>query len=174
MVYLAAFTCKELESMIDVGIGDFKTAIGDKKLMTRDLGSCVAIALRDSTNNVGGLLHIMLPKAPNPQNGEKINLAKYADTGIDEMIKTMMRQGAKKEHMCAKIMGAAHMVKTENVPEERDISSRNLMAVKRKLAGVNIPVLASSVGGHHPRTVVFDIQTGGIRIVTSGMADRYI
>ena len=32
----------------------------------------------------------------------------------------------------AKLAGAAHMIKSPNVPESMDISSRNLAAVKRK------------------------------------------
>jgi chemotaxis protein CheD len=173
VVCLTFFTRKELENMIEVGMADFKTAVGDKKFLTRDLGSCVAVALRDGKNGVGGLLHLMLACAPT-RGGIDINPAKYADTGIDVMLGRMLLQGAKKEFITAKIIGAAHMVKTEEVSEDKDISSRNLIAVKRKLGSLNIPILASAVGGHHPRTVVFETRTGSVRLITSGMEDRYI
>ena len=58
---MAAFTVSELESMIVVNMGDYKTARGEKKLMTKDLGSCIGVALRDPHTGVGGLLHVMLP-----------------------------------------------------------------------------------------------------------------
>ena len=58
---MATFTVAELESMVVVNMGDYKTARGEKKLMTKDLGSCVGVALRDPQTGVGGLLHVMLP-----------------------------------------------------------------------------------------------------------------
>lgn len=58
---MATFTVSELESMVVVNMGDYKTAKGEKKLMTKDLGSCIGVALRDPHTGVGGLLHVMLP-----------------------------------------------------------------------------------------------------------------
>jgi chemotaxis protein CheD len=171
---LAAFTLKELENMITVNMGDYKTARGDKKLITRDLGSCVAVAMRDSAAGVGGLLHIMLPRhIPNEALGEFV-AAKYADTGIEEMVKVLIRQGAKKGQLTAKLAGAAHMVKTQNVPESMDISSRNLSAVKSKLSMLNIPVVSQDVGGYSPRTVVFYLENGSFQIITMGEPDKFI
>jgi chemotaxis protein CheD len=171
---MAALSVKECETMINVFMGDLKTARGDKRFITRDLGSCIAIAMRDATNGVGGLLHIMLPKAPKPRTGETPCIAKYADTGIDELVRMLIQKGAKRENLTAKLAGGAHMVKTEDVSEDRDISSRNYLAVRRKLNSMNIPVLALDVGEHYPRTVVFDLPTGTLRIVSPGRADKYI
>ena len=50
---MAAFTVAELENMVIVNMGDYKTAKGEKKLMTKDLGSCVGVALRDPHTGVG-------------------------------------------------------------------------------------------------------------------------
>ena len=52
------------DSIILVNMADYKVATGTKKLMTRDLGSCVAVCMRDPVRGIGGLLHIMLPKCP--------------------------------------------------------------------------------------------------------------
>ena len=50
---MAAFTVAELENMVIVNMGDYKTAKGEKKLMTKDLGSCVGVALRDPHTEIG-------------------------------------------------------------------------------------------------------------------------
>lgn len=171
---MPAYTMEELKSMIVVNMGDFKLARGEQKLITRDLGSCVGIAIRDPGAEVGGLLHIMLPEYNAKQAVQPINLAKYADAGLDEMVKGLILKGADKSRLVAKIAGAAHMVRTEDVPEDKDISSRNLAAVKKKLANLGIPVLAEEVGNYYPRTVVFELHTGGFRIITSGMQDRLL
>lgn len=169
-----AFSLGELQSMVTVNMGDYKLGRGSQKLITRDLGSCVAVAMRDPQTGVGGLLHIMLPKYDSNSAGEVPNFAKYADTGIEELVKKLVLQGAKRERLVVKLAGAAHMVKTEGVSESMDISSRNLNAVKKILAKMNIPVLAAEVGGHSPRTVVFEPGSGVFRILTVGKADRML
>lgn len=171
---MASFTLEELQSMITVNMGDYKTARGDKKLITKDLGSCVGIAMWDSQTGVGGLLHIMLPQYIPNRTETSFIAAKYADTGLEEMVKVLVQQGAGRERLAAKLAGAAHMVKVDQVPESRDISSRNLAAVKKKLAELKIPVLAYEVGDYYPRTVVFEPGSGTFRIVTPGKADKIL
>lgn len=166
---MAIFTLEELKSMITVNIGDYKTAKGDAKLVTRDLGSCVGIAMWDGKANVGGLLHIMLPQHVLSDSAEKtFNPAKYADTGLDEMVGALVRQGALQSRLQVKICGAAHMLKMDNVPEGEDISSRNLAAVEKKLSELKIPIVASDVGGYRPRTMVFEPGSGSLMVVLSG------
>lgn len=169
---MATFTLEELKSMIIVNMGDYKTSRGEKKLMTKDLGSCVGVAVRDPRTGVGGLLHVMLPQH-REGDGEFV-AAKYADTGLDEMVRILVRQGAEREHLVAKIAGAAHMIKSFQIPESQDISSRNLQAVQRKLEELRIPVLAADVGEHWPRTVVFEPGNGMFRIYTPGKAEKTI
>ena len=169
-----ALSLEELDGLITVNMGDFKLGKGTQKLITRDLGSCVAIAMRDPQTGVGGLLHIMLPQY-NEYIADKVpNFAKYADTGIDELVKKLVTQGAKRERLVVKIAGAAHMVKTLGVSESMDISSRNLEAVRKKLMQMHIPVLAAEVGDYFPRTVVFEPGSGVFRVLTAGKADRML
>ncbi|MDE7321222.1 MAG: chemotaxis protein CheD [Lachnospiraceae bacterium] len=170
---MAAFTVEELKNMIVVYMGDYKTSCGERKLMTKDLGSCIGVAVRDPHVGVGGLLHVMLPHYCGSDEKSFVR-AKYADTGLDEMINTLVRQGAKREHLVAKIAGGAHMIRSTQVPESRDISSRNLEAVKQKLGELSIPVLAADVGEYWPRTVVFDPGSGSFRILTPGKEEKVI
>lgn len=172
---VAAFTVAELESMILVNMGDYKTAKGEKNLMTKDLGSCVGVAVWDPQTGVGGLLHVMLPHYGGPGECGALSAAtKYADTGLDEMTRALVQQGAKRSRLVAKIAGAAHMIKNATIPESRDISARNLTAVMKKLEELRIPVLAADVGEHFPRTVVFEPGSGTFRILTPGKAEKRI
>ena len=172
---MATFTVAELESMIVVNMGDYKTAQGEKKLMTKDLGSCVGVAVWDPQTGVGGLLHVMLPHHHAvSEEGAAFVAAKYADSGLDEMIRDLVMQGAARGHLVAKIAGAAHMIKNATIPESRDISARNLAAVREKLEELRIPLLAADVGEHFPRTVVFEPGSGTFRIFTPGKAEKRI
>lgn len=175
---MANFTMQELESMVTVGMGDYKVARGETKLITRDLGSCVGVAIRDPKTSVGGLIHVMLPEfEPNGYEAtyyQDVNTTKYADTGIDEMVHTLEKKGAERKRLVAKIAGGAHMIMCPVISEYNDISAQNVKAVKRKLDELNIPLLAEEVGEHYPRTVVFDMSSGVLRVVTSGKQDRML
>ena len=163
-----------MQEMIVVNMADLKLARGKQKLITRDLGSCVAVAMRDPEKAIGGLLHVMLPECSDPEKTGEETYPKYDDTGIDLMIKQMVLAGASKNRLTAKLAGAAHMVKTEFVPISEDLSSRNLEAVKRRLAKYQIPIVAMEVEDEYPRTVVFEPERGILQIKTIGRADRFI
>lgn len=120
------------------------------------------------------LLHVMLPHHGEAGDGMPFVAAKYADTGLDEMVRALVMQGAVRERLVAKIAGAAHMIRNATIPESRDISSRNLEAVTKKLAELQIPLLAAEVGEHFPRTVVFEPGSGTFRIYTPGRQERQI
>lgn len=163
-----------MQDMIMVNMADYKLSRGKQKLITRDLGSCVAVAMRDAQKGIGGLLHIMLPVCPSPEETQEKEYPKFADTGIDLMIRQLVLAGAVKSRLTVKLAGAAHVVKSEFVPIEKDISSRNLEAVKKKLAQCQIPVLAMEVEEDYPRTVIFDPESGVLQIKTAGKDDRFI
>lgn len=161
-----------MEDYITVKIADYKVAKGTQKLITRDLGSCVAVALRDPEKRIGGLLHVMLPYSI--QDVEESQYPKYADSGITALVNKLYQMGADKKKLVAKIAGAAHIIRTPGVPEEQDISSRNLKAVREKLTELSIPILAQEVEDYIPRTVIFEPQTGELVIKTVGKADKKI
>lgn len=163
-----------MQDMILVNMADYKLSRGKQKLITRDLGSCVAVAMRDAEKGIGGLLHIMLPACPSPEEILEKEHPKFADTGIDLMIRQLVLAGAARSRLTVKLAGAAHVVRSEFVPIEKDISSRNLEAVKKKLAQCQIPVLAMEVEEDYPRTVIFEPESGVLQIKTAGKNDRFI
>lgn len=85
-----------------------------------------------------------------------------------------MTEGAQRSRLQAKIAGGAHMIRNAVIPESRDISTRNLTAVREKLEELQIPLLAADVGDHFPRTVVFEPGSGAFRILTPGRAEKWI
>lgn len=161
-----------MENYITVNIADYKVAKGTQKLITRNLGSCVAVAIRDPEKKVGGLLHIMLPYRT--ADAEESVYPKYADSGIPLMVSKLYQMGADRKKLVAKLAGAAHIIKTEGVPEELDMSSRNLKAVREKLTEMSIPILAQEVEDYIPRTVIFEPETGELLIKTMGKEDKKI
>lgn len=161
-----------MEEYITVKIADYKVSRGTQKLMTRDLGSCVAVAIRDPEKKIGGLLHVMLPYKP--ESAKESDYPKYADSGITLMVNKLYQMGADKAKLVAKLAGAAHIIRTPGVPESEDMSSRNLNAVRQKLAELSIPVIAQEVEDYIPRTVIFEPETGELMIKTVRKEDKKI
>ena len=93
--------------IIKVGMADWKTCKGEDGVITVGLGSCVGIAIRDPRTGIGGLAHIMLPDSREIQNNS--NRPKFADTGIEDMVNELIKMGASRFRLVAKIAGGAQM-----------------------------------------------------------------
>ena len=96
-----------MSRMIKVGMADLNICKSPDAITTLGLGSCIGIALYDPVTKIGGLAHIMLPDSTQIRNNS--NIAKFADTGITELVHRMTRAGANKGRMVAKIAGGAKM-----------------------------------------------------------------
>ncbi len=157
-----------MSEIIKVGMADLKVVSAPDGLITMGLGSCVAVVLRDPLTKVGGMVHIMLPDSNALKNTKDTNLAKFADTGIEELIRQMEVKGAKKSRMTAKLAGGATMFAVSVKKEWSMIGDRNVNACKKVLAVLKIPVLAESTGGTYGRTVIFYPETGEYHVKAVG------
>ena len=82
-----------LDNLIKVGMADLNVAHQTGVLKTTGLGSCVGVTLYDSRVKVAGMAHVMLPSSEIAREGS-LNIAKYADTAIPELISRMEKLGA--------------------------------------------------------------------------------
>ncbi len=148
-----------MSEVIKVGMADLNVCTSPDGLTTLGLGSCVGIALRDPVLKVGGLAHIMLPDSTAIRGGSS-NIPKFADTGIEELVRRMEALGAKRNRMTAKLAGGATMFATQSKSDLVKIGERNVQASKEKLAELKIPILAEDTGKNYGRTVIFYPETG--------------
>lgn len=159
--------------IIKVGMADLKVCKAPDGLITLGLGSCVGIALRDPLTQVGGLAHIMLPdsKAIVTSNSNK---EKFADTGIEELVRQMVAMGANKNRLVAKIAGGATMFQIQSRSDIMKIGERNVQATIAKLKELNISLLAQDTGANYGRTVTFYPESGDFHIRSIGKDNKII
>lgn len=162
-----------MSEIIKVGMADLKTCVSPNGVTTLGLGSCVGIAIRDPGSKVGGLAHIMLPDSTSIRNSH-LNIAKFADTGIEELVKQMEKLGAKRSSMVAKIAGGATMFSFQGRNDMMQIGERNVQASKSKLQQLNIPILAEDTGANYGRTVTFFPESGEFHIKAVGKPEEII
>jgi chemotaxis protein CheD len=123
------------------------------------VGSCVAICIHDPMKMCGGLAHIMLPDSAIAPH-EPLP-AKFADTAIPALVKTLVELGGAQRRMYAKIAGGANMFPTSN---NLSIGSKNIEAVKNVLAKHKITLVAEEVGGSCGRKIIFNTATGAATV----------
>lgn len=157
---------------IKVGMADLKLCLPGNTITTLGLGSCVGIAIRDTGTKIGGLAHVMLPDSTAIRSNS--NIAKFADTGIKELVSQMEKAGAKRSRMVAKIAGGAQMFSFQNKSDLVKVGQKNVEASKKILKELNIPILAEDTGDSYGRTVVFSPDTGDYIIRAVGKPERVI
>lgn len=158
--------------VIKVGMADLKTAKNPDILTTLGLGSCIGIALWDPTTKIGGLAHVMLPDSSKIRNNS--NVAKFADTGITELVRQMEAMGVPRRRIVAKIAGGARMFEVSGTTSVGNIGEKNALASKAKLAELGIPVLAEDTGLNYGRTVELNCGNGDYVIKAVGKPPKTI
>lgn len=161
-----------MPELIRVGMADYKVGKAPDVIISYGLGSCIGISLYDPQRKVGGLLHIMLPDSTQSRASE--NPAKFADTGIPLMLDEVIKLGAVRSRIVAKIAGGAQMFAFANATDIMRVGARNADAVKRILQELKIPLCAEDVGGNYGRTVQIDLETGIYRVKTIDKGDKEI
>ena len=161
-----------MSEVIKVGMADLKTCRGDDAVTTLGLGSCVGIAIRDPVTGIGGLAHIMLPDSSEIKNNT--NRPKFADTGIEDLVKEIVKLGGNRSRLVAKLAGGAQMFAFGSKNDMIRVGDRNVMASRKKLGELKIPILAEDVGKTYGRTVIFYPKSGEFYIRSVGMPEKII
>ena len=159
-------------TVMEVAMADLRVTTEPTVLVTRFLGSCVAIALYDGSNRVGGLAHVMLPSSISRRPGERPG--KFADTAVPSMLDGMESIGADRCEIVAKVAGGARMFKRVDPDKVLNMGQKNVEASLSALERAGIAVSAMDVGGGHGRTVELKTTDGTVRVCTFPEGDRTI
>ena len=161
-----------MSQIIKVGMADLNICVSPDGITTLGLGSCVGIAVRDPVTKIGGLAHIMLPDSTEIKNNS--NIPKFADTGIEELVKQIVAKGASRQRLVAKIAGGAQMFAFANATDIMRVGQRNAQAAKDVLAGLGIPIIGEDTGGSYGRTVSIDLSNGVYKVKTIDKGEKEI
>jgi chemotaxis protein CheD len=147
-----------------VGIGEMKLSCDPNEiLITYALGSCIALALYDPVQKIGGMIHCKLP------TGEGMKLAQqnpylYVDVGVPLMIKGLLKAGAQRNSIKVKIAGAASVLEGNDVFR---IGEKNYRRMKEILKQEGFSFYQEHTGGSVPRTLMLYMDTGRTLVKTN-------
>lgn len=159
------------KKVVRVGIADMNITKSPDTIRTSGLGSCVGVVLYDEYKKIAGLLHVMLPDS-SLDRSDKLNEAKFADTGVYALMELLKAEGVRPMSLKAKIAGGAQMFQFGSSDTIR-IGPRNIEAVKKELKRLSIRIVAEDTGGSSGRTIEFNPETAmlSVRTVNKGTSE---
>ncbi|MFC1856030.1 chemotaxis protein CheD [Thermodesulfobacteriota bacterium] len=156
----------DFDKVINVGIADIKYASSPSHLRT-NLGSCVALILYDKVQQIGGLVHIMLPKSFK----DEVKVGKCADTAVPEIINTMInKKKCERKNLVVKMFGGAKMLANTTM----DIGNQNIVEVTRLVKEHNLKISVVKSGGTKGYVVQIDTATGLVMCRVFGDKIEYV
>jgi len=124
--------------------GEYFVHHEDLLIMTT-LGSCIAACLWDRSAHVGGMNHFMLPEGAGDSG-------RYGSYAMELLINEMMKRGASRMTMEAKVFGGGQVISGMNTI---NVGERNTDFVIEYLKTERIPILSKDVLDVYPRKVCF-------------------
>ena len=124
------------------------------------LGSCVAACIRDAETRIGGMNHFLLPDN-HGQDPTGAAPARYGAYAMEVMINQLVKMGARRHRLQAKVFGGANVLRGLN---ERNVGARNSEFVVDFLRVEGIPLIARDLGGNQARKVAYFPATGEARV----------
>ena len=159
-------------NMIKVGMADLNTCASPDSITTLGLGSCIGVVLYDPRKKICGMVHVMLPDSSAIKKND--NLAKFADTGIKQLIEQLEQKGVSRMSLSAKIAGGAQMFAFNTANEMLKVGLRNAEAVRKVLASYRIRIISEDCGENYGRTIEFYPETSELHIKAIGKPVKII
>lgn len=125
----------------------------EPKWITTLLGSCVSACLYDERVNVGGMNHFMLPIGA----ADSTTSASYGVHAMEMLINSLMKLGADRRRLKAKLFGGGAVIKTTD--SRWNVGARNVEFAKGFLEAEGISLVASHTGGTQAMHIRFHTRS---------------
>jgi chemotaxis protein CheD len=132
-----------------------------KGAITTVLGSCVSTCLWDPAERIGGMNHFMLPGDTASPGSPWAASARFGVYAMELLINDMIRIGAERRRMVAKVFGGAQLLAGF---DRLDVGAKNSEFVLEFLRVEGIRVVARDLLDVCPRKVHFFLDSGKVQV----------
>lgn len=146
-----SFNRKFNRYVYEIFAGDYYTTVEQNVVLTTLLGSCISVCMRDTYSKIVGINHFMLPGRISADNLIFSEDARYGISAMEQMINSMMKRGARRNSLQAKVFGGGRVMETSLT----NVAQSNTDFALAFLQMENIPVLAEDTGGQYGRKLFF-------------------
>ncbi|MEJ5991738.1 chemoreceptor glutamine deamidase CheD [Ramlibacter sp. PS3R-8] len=140
--------------------GQWHAARGDVAITTV-LGSCVSTCLWDPVERIGGMNHFMLPGDRPSAQSAWTDSARFGVYAMEVLINDMLRLGADRRRMVAKVFGGAQLLAGFG---RLDVGAKNSEFALEFLRVEGIRLLAKDLMDVYPRKVHFLVDSGKVQV----------
>lgn len=162
-----------MEKAQHVGMADTVFVKHPGKMVSLGLGSCIGVVIYDEVSRVAAMAHIMLPDSRGGKDLPKPG--KFADTAIPHLLSLLLKSGANRARLKAKMAGGSQMF---NVPGSKSgflaVGSRNSEETEKQLKQAGIKLVSSDTGGNKGRSVEFSTEDWILTVKTLGTGKQGI
>lgn len=126
------------------------------------LGSCVSACIRDTVSGIGGMNHFMLPDSAAADKDSPVSESmRYGTYAMEVLINQLLRNGARRENLEAKIFGGGNVLKSFTTI---NVGDRNAIFVRKFLKEECIRVTSEDLLDIYPRKVYYFPKTGRVLV----------
>lgn len=135
------------------------------------LGSCVSACIRDSVSGIGGMNHFMLPDCASADKDSPVSESmRYGTYAMEVLINQLLRNGARRENLEAKIFGGGNVLRSFTTT---NIGDRNAEFVRQFLEAERIRITGEDMLDIYPRKVYFFPKTGRVLVKKLKQLNNY-
>jgi chemotaxis protein CheD len=140
-------------------------------LIVTVLGSCVSACIRDTVSGIGGMNHFMLPDGAKSDKDNPVSESmRYGTYAMEVLINQLLRNGARRENLEAKIFGGGNVLRSFTT---NNVGDRNAAFVKKYLKDEGIRVTGEDLLDIYPRKVYFFPKTGKVLVKKLKQLNNY-
>lgn len=140
--------------------GEYYVTARDMVLVTV-LGSCVSACIRDRVSGIGGMNHFMLPEDGEAALGPASAPARYGSHAMELMIDQLLRLGAHRANLEAKVFGGGNVVSSI---DQANVGEQNADFALNYLRTEGISVVSHDLLDVFPRKVYFFPGSGRVLV----------
>ena len=137
--------------------GEYKVLNDPNVVLTTILGSCVAACMRDPVIGVGGMNHFLLPGSAEAMASGG-DATRYGVHLMELLINGLLKQGARRDRLEAKIFGGA-----KTIARFSNVGEQNARFARQFLMDEGIKIVGESTGGEHGRKLEYWPSSGRAR-----------
>ncbi len=131
-------------------------------LIVTVLGSCVSACIRDTVTGIGGMNHFMLPDSAAADKDSPVSESmRYGTYAMEVLINQLLRNGARRENLEAKIFGGGNVLKSFTT---LNVGDRNAIFVRKFLKEERIRVTSEDLLDIYPRKVYYFPKSGRVLV----------
>jgi len=145
------FNHKFNRKIYELFAGNYFATGEEDVVLTTLLGSCVSACMYDERNQVVGMNHFLLPGDFRREEIIFSPSSKYGLHAMEMLINSMMKLGAQRKNLRAKIFGGGHVLSNTGT----QVPENNVNFIKAFLHMEEIPIISEDVGGNMGRKILF-------------------